>query len=515
MPYSKDNPPAAVKNLPKGAQAVFIDTFNGIVDDGGSEENARKAAWRNVKLKYKKQGDTWVKRIKSSQEGSKMTITTTGTFVRLVEKKTPDEVSKGVYRVIQAGWSSNEFYYNKDVTPQLVPFIQSKPMFFADHIEPKDKKGMVFGQKLREAVAVAEEAWADTQTGEVFVKLSPVGNPNTEWIYEASQKLPETIGLSIDAYGKIKVGEAEGKKGKIVEQFVGYDSTDFVYRPAAGGKFIALTEAIMEDEEEINLIESRISSFKDYIDKKEKTSVFFNLGYWLMDFLYQVFVWEKDEYTEEEKNKMFGDALDEFVSKLKGIDPANLFNADPIYLKTLENKLKENKMEKELLEAVKSFTPEELKVAAPDLFKAIFEQSQKDVKVSEELAEAAKVKKERDDLLAEVAKVAKERDEATAAAKVANDELKVLKEKEQEATWKAEVDKLIEESKIQKELITETFKNTLVESKNPDKVKSLIEDRKVVAGIKTAKGFDNGKTVIQQGQFKSLSDEDLAMAIRQ
>ena len=123
-------------------------------------------------------------------------------------------------------------------------------MFFADHIEPVQKKDMIFGQKLKESVAIAEKVWA-TDDGQVLAKLAPVGNPATNWIWEAAQKHPGVIGNSIDAYGKVKKGEAEGRKGNIVEKFVGYDSTDFVYKPSAGGKFMSVTEAQQVDPDSV------------------------------------------------------------------------------------------------------------------------------------------------------------------------------------------------------------------------------------------------------------------------
>ena len=60
MPYSMSNPPATVKNLPKGAQKIFIDTFNAVYDDSKDENKARQAAWANVKKEYRKEDDKWV-----------------------------------------------------------------------------------------------------------------------------------------------------------------------------------------------------------------------------------------------------------------------------------------------------------------------------------------------------------------------------------------------------------------------------------------------------------------------
>lgn len=68
--YDKKNFPAQIKNLPAGARTIWINTFNKVLKETNNEDQARQAAWRNVKLKYKKVGDKWVKRTKAEIEKS-------------------------------------------------------------------------------------------------------------------------------------------------------------------------------------------------------------------------------------------------------------------------------------------------------------------------------------------------------------------------------------------------------------------------------------------------------------
>jgi len=64
MPYSKDNPPARIKKLPKHAQSIWISAYNSAIKQyDGNEERANKVAWDAVKNKYKKVGDKWVKKM--------------------------------------------------------------------------------------------------------------------------------------------------------------------------------------------------------------------------------------------------------------------------------------------------------------------------------------------------------------------------------------------------------------------------------------------------------------------
>lgn len=61
-PYSISNPPALIKNLPKGAQRAFISTFNAVLRKTGDEDQARMAGWASVKRNYKKSGNKWIRK---------------------------------------------------------------------------------------------------------------------------------------------------------------------------------------------------------------------------------------------------------------------------------------------------------------------------------------------------------------------------------------------------------------------------------------------------------------------
>ena len=85
MPYSyPKNIPSAVKNIPAGAQKLYIKAFNAVLRDGGDEKQARQAGWNNVKTKYKKVGKKWVEKKKTKAESTQITLEITGVdqFVR-------------------------------------------------------------------------------------------------------------------------------------------------------------------------------------------------------------------------------------------------------------------------------------------------------------------------------------------------------------------------------------------------------------------------------------------------
>jgi cation transport regulator ChaB len=60
-PYTKENYPAQLKNLPVGARNLWIRVFNTVLSETNDENKARQAAWHVVKEKYHKVGDKWVK----------------------------------------------------------------------------------------------------------------------------------------------------------------------------------------------------------------------------------------------------------------------------------------------------------------------------------------------------------------------------------------------------------------------------------------------------------------------
>ena len=54
MPYSKENPPDRIKDLPAGAQEIWISAYNSAHDQyNGDEARANATAWAAVKKKYK------------------------------------------------------------------------------------------------------------------------------------------------------------------------------------------------------------------------------------------------------------------------------------------------------------------------------------------------------------------------------------------------------------------------------------------------------------------------------
>lgn len=64
------------------------------------------------------------------------------------------------------------------------------------------------------------------------------------------------IGVSIRAHGSFNEGEAEGRKGRVITKIAKGESVDFVTKPGAGGKVLALMESMRAHQNEASSVVS-------------------------------------------------------------------------------------------------------------------------------------------------------------------------------------------------------------------------------------------------------------------
>jgi len=144
--------------------------------------------------------------------------------------------------VIKPGWSKNNRYYSAALLKGATNIFEGAKMF-CDHQTEKD------------AVARPEGSvrdWVGTITGikaESDGTVKATANIHNEAFktnltnLKKAGNLPQ-MGVSIRAFGEAVDGEAEGRKGKIIESLLGCKSVDFVTYAAAGGKVEAMSEAV-------------------------------------------------------------------------------------------------------------------------------------------------------------------------------------------------------------------------------------------------------------------------------
>jgi len=100
VPYTKDNPPEAVKGLPAHAIEIFIAAYNSAFEQyDGDEGKSNAVAWAAVKKSYEKQDDKWVAKESKNmniisdiiQEANKRGKTSDPKVQKIVLLSEPDE----------------------------------------------------------------------------------------------------------------------------------------------------------------------------------------------------------------------------------------------------------------------------------------------------------------------------------------------------------------------------------------------------------------------------------------
>ena len=142
-------------------------------------------------------------------------------------------------RVIAPGWGSSGWYSPKVLQDSAavfsdVPVFWDHPKVSEESDRPerslRDLAGKVVGTPVYEA---------NGQVGPGLYAAIQVFKP----YQEALEELAPHIGMSIRASGQARQGEAEGRKGPLIEKIVAARSVDVVTTPGAGGQVLQLFEA--------------------------------------------------------------------------------------------------------------------------------------------------------------------------------------------------------------------------------------------------------------------------------
>ena len=158
-------------------------------------------------------------------------------------------------KVIQPGWGSSGYY-----PPEVLErdggkvFTKGTKMFW-DHATPSQEADRPEGELDRLAGEfVTDAAWnEDGKAGPgLYADAKVFGRYR-----DAVAELAPHIGVSIRAMGKAKEGEADGKRGPVIQSFTAARSVDFVTTPGAGGKILSLFEAARQAREETKVTEEQ------------------------------------------------------------------------------------------------------------------------------------------------------------------------------------------------------------------------------------------------------------------
>lgn len=162
-----------------------------------------------------------------------------GDFLRLGEAALRRDGTAAV-KLIAPGWGSSG-YYSADLLEKDGPgLFRAGTKMYWDHPTQSEESERPEGS-LRNlaAVLVSDARWAQGPEGPGLYADAKI----FEGYQKAVAEMAPHIGVSIRAAGRATVGEAEGRKGRIITELTAAQSVDFVTEPGAGGKVLQLFEA--------------------------------------------------------------------------------------------------------------------------------------------------------------------------------------------------------------------------------------------------------------------------------
>lgn len=201
----------------------------------------------------------------------------TGDLVPLEEKAVAKDGTANIC-LITPGWGSSG-HYSADMLKRDGPKVfTSGTAMYIDHpteteaIERPERSVRDMGGVLTE-----DAKWLDD-------------GPNGPGLYAKASILPPLsgvldalaphIGVSIRASGEAQEGEADGKRGRIINRLVNAASVDFVTKAGRGGKVLPLMESIRngqsielkEDDVDLTEAQNEIASLKEALAKQNEAA---------------------------------------------------------------------------------------------------------------------------------------------------------------------------------------------------------------------------------------------------
>lgn len=161
-------------------------------------------------------------------------------FVPLLERAL-DAEGNGRIKLIRSGWGSSG-YYGADMLRRDGPlvFAEGTHMYWNHPTATEEAERPERDLSTMAGVFTGNAAWEEEgERGPGLYATVQVFEPYRKSVNE----MADHIGVSIRAAGRARTGEADGQKGRIIEEIVQAASTDFVTKPGAGGEIVQMFEA--------------------------------------------------------------------------------------------------------------------------------------------------------------------------------------------------------------------------------------------------------------------------------
>ncbi len=198
--------------------------------------------------------------------------------------------------LIEPGWSKNGRHYSREVLGEAVEGgVFEGQRAYVDH-PPQAMQG-----EPRSVRDLAGEYTNVTlgESGAPRARLKLFA-PTSDWLAPLIKEAGHLIGVSIRARGEFGPGEAEGRRGTVVDKIDEVVSVDVVAEPAAGGTFDAMVEALSE------------GKLADKIAAEKRKEEYWNLSHALREIF-------DDVLDVKVPAADLDSALDDFSAKLKSL----------------------------------------------------------------------------------------------------------------------------------------------------------------------------------------------------
>lgn len=189
-----------------------------------------------------KQATTQESDRKETPEGDVVSLREAESVVPLIEKAIQADGTTMI-KIADPGWGSSG-YYSKDVLKEYGPqvFREGLHMYWNHPTQTEERERPE--RDLRDLAATLTEAahWEDNgpKGPGLYAKTKVFDHYRG-----AVESLAESIGVSMNSNGTATIGEAEGRKGRIITSLVSSagDSIDFVTKAGRGGEILSLMES--------------------------------------------------------------------------------------------------------------------------------------------------------------------------------------------------------------------------------------------------------------------------------
>lgn len=436
-------------------------------------------------------------------------------FTPLQEVKLDTDKRSVWLNIIETGTSKNGNVWQRRHLEQMKDMIETYgKKSYADHSDPKK-----YGRSVLEWVAcLSEPKIVEANNKSVLqAKAEVFEHPEAaKAVWERIVKSPEQVGVSVDVMASGKKGKQDNREVFLVEDVIRWASADFVTEASAGGGVERIGEAVIYEEDMGKKLEGIIADYKEM--KNFERSI--NDTVWA----FQDLVWEvirNKEMTAADKKASVITFIDDLKKTFDGLEIPKPVEVDNDNEETKESKSKTKKVG----ERMEIKTVAELMESSPNLVEAVkkiavdaYKDEQKVVESSEKMTQLTSENKK---LQEEVVTLTEKFTALEKDSKTSKEELEKYKLQEKAISKRQSIEKVIEESKIAKDAVTDEFVNTLLEVSEGEKfeetIKAKISDRKVIwekaLGSKNPKGFGEADIAPSDKKDDKVSHLDEAYKI--